>query len=59
MEELILEYDLIASKKLKNIKSFTCGFDLSSASGIEMNFDEKKKQKNYRIYVKLIILKWF
>ena len=25
------------------IKSFTCGFDLSSASGIELSFDERRK----------------
>jgi asparagine synthase (glutamine-hydrolysing) len=33
----------IASKTFKNLKSFTCGFDLSSASGLEMGFDERKK----------------
>ncbi len=33
----------IASKIIPNIKTFTCGFDLSSASGIELNFDERMK----------------
>lgn len=33
----------IASKSIPNIKSFTCGFDLSSASGIELGFDERVK----------------
>ena len=33
----------IASKKIPNLKTFTCGFDLSSASGIELNFDEREK----------------
>jgi asparagine synthase (glutamine-hydrolysing) len=33
----------IASKTFNNLKSFTCGFDLSSASGIEMAFDERVK----------------
>lgn len=33
----------IASKQMPNIKTFTCGFDLSSASGIELNFDERAK----------------
>ena len=33
----------IASKKIPNLKTFTCGFDLSSASGIELNFDERQK----------------
>ena len=33
----------IASSKINNLKTFTCGFDLSSASGIELNFDERHK----------------
>lgn len=33
----------LASKKLPYIKTFTCGFDLSSASGIELSFDERVK----------------
>ena len=32
----------IASRQIKNLNSFTCGFDLSSASGIELSFDERK-----------------
>jgi len=32
-----------AKKFIKNIKTFTIGFDLSSASGIEFFFDERKK----------------
>lgn len=31
----------IAAKSIPNIKTFTCGFDLSSASGIELAFDER------------------
>jgi asparagine synthase (glutamine-hydrolysing) len=31
----------IASKSLSYMRTFTCGFDLSSASGIELNFDER------------------
>lgn len=31
----------IAAKQLPYMKSFTCGFDLSSASGIELSFDER------------------
>ena len=31
----------IAAQSLPNLKSFTCGFDLSSASGIELAFDER------------------
>ena len=33
----------LASKKLPYIKTFTCGFDLSSASGLELAFDERQK----------------
>lgn len=32
----------VASVMQPNLKSFTCGFDLSSASGIELNFDERR-----------------
>jgi asparagine synthase (glutamine-hydrolysing) len=32
----------IAARKLPYIKSFTCGFDLSSASGLELAFDERE-----------------
>lgn len=31
----------IAGDSLENLKTFTCGFDLSSASGIELAFDER------------------
>ncbi|HZP91652.1 MAG TPA: asparagine synthase (glutamine-hydrolyzing), partial [Burkholderiales bacterium] len=31
----------LASRQLPYIKSFTCGFDLSSASGLELAFDER------------------
>lgn len=33
----------IAAKSFPYLKSFTCGFDLSSASGIELAFDERTK----------------
>lgn len=33
----------IAAQSFPNLKTFTCGFDLSSASGIEMAFDERPK----------------
>lgn len=33
----------IAGRSIPFLKSFTCGFDLSSASGIELNFDERTK----------------
>lgn len=32
----------IARDSLCNLKTFTCGFDLSSASGPELNYDERK-----------------
>lgn len=33
----------IAAKSYPYMKTFTCGFDLSSASGIELSFDERAK----------------
>jgi asparagine synthase (glutamine-hydrolysing) len=33
----------VAAQSFPNLKSFTCGFDLSSASGIELSFDERAK----------------
>jgi asparagine synthase (glutamine-hydrolysing) len=33
----------IAAQHFPNLKTFTCGFDLSSASGIELAFDERTK----------------
>tara|TARA_B100001121_G_C18700691_1_gene627793 strand:+ start:17991 stop:19886 length:1896 start_codon:yes stop_codon:yes gene_type:complete len=36
----------IASKKLKNMNTFTVGFDLNSASGIELAYDERGNAKH-------------
>jgi asparagine synthase (glutamine-hydrolysing) len=33
----------ITGMQIPNLKSFTCGFDLHSASGIELAFDERQK----------------
>lgn len=33
----------IASRRLPHVRSFTCGFDLTSASGMELNYDERAK----------------
>jgi asparagine synthase (glutamine-hydrolysing) len=33
----------VAAKTFPNLKTFTCGFDLSSASGLELSFDERRK----------------
>ena len=33
----------LAAMQFPNLKTFTCGFDLSSASGIELAFDERTK----------------
>ncbi|MCX5829554.1 MAG: asparagine synthase (glutamine-hydrolyzing) [Deltaproteobacteria bacterium] len=33
----------IAAKQLTYMKTFTCGFDLHSASGLELGFDEREK----------------
>lgn len=40
----------IAASQYPYIKSFTCGFDLHSASGIELNFDERR-QAEYLSYL--------
>lgn len=37
---------MIASKFLPHMKTFTIGFDLSSASGIELSFDERAKAEH-------------
>ena len=49
----------IASKEIQNLKSFTIGFDLSSASGLELAFDERTKQKPCLLYLKQNIMPWF
>jgi asparagine synthase (glutamine-hydrolysing) len=33
----------VAAQTFPNLKTFTCGFDLSSASGLELSFDERRK----------------
>lgn len=33
----------LGARQFPNIKSFTCGFDISSASGLELGFDERAK----------------
>lgn len=33
----------IASKYLSDLKTFTCGFDMHSVSGMELSFDEREK----------------
>lgn len=35
----------LASECIENLKTFTCGFDLHSASGIEMAYDEREKSE--------------
>jgi len=36
----------IAAAQIPNLKSFTCGFDLHSASGLELGFDERDKAEH-------------
>jgi asparagine synthase (glutamine-hydrolysing) len=36
----------LAARQLPYIKTFTCGFDLTSASGLEMGFDERAKAEH-------------
>lgn len=40
----------LAARQLPYIKSFTCGFDLNSASGVELSFDEREAAE-YMSYV--------
>lgn len=40
----------IAAAQLPYVKSFTCGFDLNSASGVEMGFDERETAE-YMSYI--------
>lgn len=40
----------IAARQLPYIKSFTCGFDLNSASGVELGYDERETAE-YMSYV--------
>ena len=40
----------LAAAQLPYLKTFTCGFDLQSASGLEMGFDERK-QAEYMSYL--------
>lgn len=35
-----------AAKEIKNLRSYTIGFDLSSVSGMELTFDERKKAEH-------------
>ena len=42
----------IAANSYPNMKTFTCGFDLSSASGIEMAFDERARAEQMSYHCK-------
>lgn len=42
----------IAAKSFPYLKTFTCGFDLSSASGIELAFDERSKAESMSYHFK-------
>lgn len=40
----------VAAQEIPRLKTFTCGFDLRSASGLELNFDERRTAE-YMSYV--------
>lgn len=42
----------VAAKSFPYLKTFTCGFDLSSASGIELAFDERSKAESMSYHFK-------
>lgn len=42
----------VAAQKIPFIKSFTCGFDMHSVSGMERNFDEREKAEHLSYHCK-------
>ena len=48
----------MASRQITDIKTFTIGFDLSSASGLELGFDERPERR-MSIFAALNIMRWF
>lgn len=42
----------IASKSYPHMKTFTCGFDLHSASGIELSYDERERAERMSYHCK-------
>ncbi len=42
----------VAAEELSYIKTFTCGFDMSSASGIELTFDERVRAEALSAFFK-------
>jgi asparagine synthase (glutamine-hydrolysing) len=42
----------VAARSFPYLKTFTCGFDLSSASGIELSFDERVKAESMSYHFK-------
>lgn len=36
----------IAAREMPGLRTFTCGFDLTSASGLELNFDERARAEH-------------
>jgi asparagine synthase (glutamine-hydrolysing) len=49
----------VAASQLPYIKTFTCGFDLHSASGLELGFDEREKSEFMSYLFKTSITRWF
>lgn len=42
----------VAAERIPYVKTFTCGFDLNSASGLELNFDEREKAEHLSYLLK-------
>lgn len=42
----------VAAQEIPYIKTFTCGFDLTSASGLELGFDEREKSEQLSYLLK-------
>lgn len=57
----------IASERMKRLYTFTCGFDMSAVTGVEMNYDERKdaelianhfKTEQYELVINAGDLRW-
>lgn len=43
---------ILASKHVKRLSTFTCGFDMSSVTGVEANYDERRDAELMASYIK-------
>ena len=48
----------VAATRLPELKTFTCGFDLRSASGLELGFDERENAESCPMCSRPSTMKW-